>query len=124
MVSIADIVFVDDDGDIIETAREYLSRDYDIEAFTSAESALDFLKKQRARLLVTDLRMPGLNGFMLIDEVKAIYPDIKVLLISGYIDATSSKERSLYEKYTPHCLSKPFRLSELLEEIRSILECH
>ncbi len=116
-----DIVLVDDEDDVINTIGPYLGRDYSVATFKTAEKALDFLQGNRTRLLITDLRMPGLNGFMLIDEAKNMNNDLKIILISGFIDTNSKQERELYKKYTPWCLSKPFSLKELAKLVGGIL---
>ena len=122
MTAMPDIIFVDDDVDVLESIEDYFSRFFSIVVFSSAMAALEYLRERGTKLLVTDLRMPGLNGFMLINEARTICPELKILLISGYIDASSDDERILYERYTPYCLSKPFKFSELQEKIEEILE--
>jgi len=117
-----EIVFVDDDADILDLVEQTVGRQYDVAVFDEARAALACLRENGARLLVTDLRMPGLNGFMLIDEARALIPELKVLLISAFIDSSSKAERSFYERYTPHCLSKPFTFADLVAAIGGILQ--
>ena len=116
-----DIVLVDDEDDVIDTIGPYLESNYTIATFKTADKAIGFLKEHKTKLLITDLRMPGLNGFMLIDEAKHMNEDLKIILISGFIDTNSQQERELYKKYTPWCLSKPFSLADLGKLVEGIL---
>lgn len=46
--------------------------------------ALELIRKEKTDILITDIRMPGLNGLELIEKVREISPDIKIMIISGY----------------------------------------
>jgi len=48
--------------------------------------ALELIRKEKTDILITDIRMPGLNGLELIEKVREISPDIKIMIISGYAD--------------------------------------
>jgi Response regulator containing CheY-like receiver domain and AraC-type DNA-binding domain len=50
----------------------------------SAEEALDFLKENRADIVITDVRMPGMDGLGLLRELKASWPACRVVVLSGY----------------------------------------
>lgn len=117
-----DIVLVDDEDDIIETIGPYLQSQYKIATFKNGDNAIKFIRQNKVKLLITDLRMPGLNGFMLIDEAKMLNDDLKIILISGFIDTNSKEERDLYRKYTPWCLSKPFSLADIGKLVDGVLE--
>lgn len=117
-----DIVLVDDEDDIIETIGPFLQTQYKIATFKNGDHAIEFIRKNKVKLLITDLRMPGLNGFMLIDEAKSLNDNLKIILISGFIDTNSKEERDLYRKYTPWCLSKPFSLSDIGQLVDGVLD--
>ena len=116
-----DIVLVDDEDDVLDTVGVFLESKYKIATFKDGTHAVQFIRKNKVRLLITDLRMPGLNGFMLIDEAKVLNDDLKIILISGFIDTNSKEERDLYRKYTPWCLSKPFSLNDIGKLVGGIL---
>lgn len=116
-----DIVLVDDEDDILDTIGPFLKARYKVATFKDGSRAVQFIRKNKVKLLITDLRMPGLNGFMLIDEAKLLNDDLKIILISGFIDTNSKEERDLYRKYTPWCLSKPFSLSDIGKLVDGVL---
>jgi CheY-like chemotaxis protein len=71
-------------------------------------------------LLLTDVMMPGgINGFQLADEAHELYPDLPVLLSSGYTDATIPQAASPNHNF--HLLKKPYRRQDLATKLRTAL---
>ena len=50
--------------------------------------ALELIRKEKTDILITDIRMPGLNGLELIEKVREISPDIKIMIISDSLSAS------------------------------------
>jgi len=69
---------------------------------------------------VTDVIMPGLNGRQLADTLKAAYPDLRVLFISGYTSDLISTEGILDQGL--EFLAKPFDSRRLLQRVREVLD--
>ncbi len=84
------IVVVDDEKAVLHGLRYILTKhrpDYEIAGMVqSAEEALRLLEQTAADAVVTDVKMPGMNGVELTREIKAKYPDISVVILSGYAD--------------------------------------
>lgn len=79
-------VFVDDDPDYLAMLRQIFPRICpEIEAigFGSSVEALDFLRRVRVSFVLTDLRMPVLNGLQFAAAVRELNPAIPIILISG-----------------------------------------
>jgi signal transduction histidine kinase/CheY-like chemotaxis protein len=89
---------------------------------TNAAEALDLLQGDAAiALLFSDVVMPGgMNGYELAREAKRLYPDLKVLLTSGY--ASQSVFNLPVGAELPALINKPFRMRELAVKLREILE--
>jgi two-component system response regulator PilR (NtrC family) len=91
----------------------------------TAEQALGFLRGDGFDLVLSDIRMPRLDGFELLDAVKREQPDASVVLITGapsYEEAARGRERGAYD-YLP----KPFTWSEVqsvLHRVRSDRRVH
>jgi putative nucleotidyltransferase with HDIG domain len=86
------VVFADDDPNILEAMRRTLHnmRDEWVMEFTSSgAAALEELAKTPADVIVTDMRMPGMDGWELLARVKALYPQTVRFILSGEADATS-----------------------------------
>jgi len=71
------------------------SEGYQIAMASTGSEALEMLKAEKFDLLLTDVRMPGMNGFDLLKAVKTEWPDMAVIVMTGYGDAYTVKEALL-----------------------------
>jgi len=86
------IVFVDDEADILQALRRALhgmKNEWDMEFVSSGNAALESLERAPADVIVSDMRMPGMDGWQLMAEVKKHHPQTVRLVLSGYADAGS-----------------------------------
>lgn len=85
--------------------------------------ALDIIRREKVDILITDIRMPGYNGLELIEKVKQIAPEIKIMIISGY--ATFEYAQTAIKNGVNDYLLKPINreaLNESLEKMASEIE--
>lgn len=79
------ILVVDDDVGMLTLLRHYLTREgYDVTAAPSAETALHLLEEHEVAAVLTDLRMPGMDGMGLVGAIHATRPDTQVLLMTAF----------------------------------------
>ena len=86
------IVFVDDELNILQAMRRsfHSMRDeWSMEFVSSGAAALESLTKAPADVIVSDMRMPGMDGWQLLAEVKKLYPQTVRLVLSGHADPSS-----------------------------------
>src|ERR1700727_2061752 len=86
------IVFVDDELNILDALRRSfhsMREAWSMEFVSSAAAALESLAKAPADVIVTDMRMPGMDGWQLLAEVKTLYPQTVRLVLSGHADPSS-----------------------------------
>ena len=86
------IVFVDDEVNILHAMRRAMHgmrNEWDMEFLSSGAAALTSLARTPADVVVTDMRMPGMDGWELLAEVKKLYPPTVRLVLSGHADATA-----------------------------------
>lgn len=83
----------------------------------NAEQALKILQSNHVDLVISDVTMPGMDGFELLEQIKQSHPEIKVQLVSGYNEKTQA-DQVLHKKV----LYKPFHNDEILSRIRSLLD--
>jgi len=116
----ASVLVVDDEKEITELVENILSsRGYKVFSASSVEEALDLLEKEKVELILSDVIMPGMDGFELAHIVRYTYPDIKVQLFSGCPDC---KGKSVTDKnLAENILPKPFTTEKLLEKIQKLL---
>lgn len=82
-----EILVIDDDAVFVETLAEAMKRghrDINIKTATTAEQGLRLLGRQRFDAVVSDFRMPGLNGIDLLQECAVACPDMPVVVLTGY----------------------------------------
>ncbi|SHG71688.1 two-component system, NtrC family, response regulator HydG [Salegentibacter echinorum] len=114
------ILIVDDDYDMLEVLQRNLKEEnYHVYKATSVLEAIDILKNSEVHLLITDLRMPGMNGMELVKYVEDHFSNIPKLVITGYpsIDGALEAIKSGALDY----LSKPFTKDELLDAVTKSL---
>lgn len=81
------ILFVDDETDILQSLQRFLRRErYQKHFVDNGRAALDLLAGTQVDIVVSDLRMPVMNGIELIKEVKRLYPDTVRMIVSGSQD--------------------------------------
>ena len=86
------ILFVDDESNVLDAIRRTthsMRAGWKMEFVTSGPLALEALAREPADVVVTDMRMPGMEGPELLREVKRLYPQTVRLILSGYADPTS-----------------------------------
>ena len=107
------ILICDDKLALAETLADGLvDRGYAARAIGSATAALDEVRAGRVDLLVTDLRMPDLDGLALLDAARAHDRELSVIVMTAYGAVDSAVEAIRKGAY--HYLTKPFKLDELL----------
>lgn len=87
--------------------------------FASGEEVLEFLKNNSVDILLTDIRMSGMDGITLIAEVKKIYPDIAIICISGYDEYEYL--RSCLRLGAKDYLLKPIDKDKLFESVQTVI---
>jgi DNA-binding NtrC family response regulator len=87
------ILVLDDEGKMAALIARSLERSgYEAVAVSDPSAALDALKAERFDVLVTDLRMPGLDGLEILDRAKKIDPGIDVILMTAYASVDTVRE--------------------------------
>jgi DNA-binding response OmpR family regulator len=88
-------------------------------AVESGEMALDLLSRERFELLLTDLRLPNMDGMQLIAKARALDPDIAVIIITG--EATTDTAVAAINHQVHRYLIKPFHRDELVRSVTEAL---
>jgi len=116
------VLVVDDDMEMLNIVREGLSGyDETFSVLTAVDGldAIDRLKENTVSIVVTDLKMPRMDGFSLLTFIMEHYPEIPVIIMTGY--STPEMERSAWEKGAVGYISKPFMINALAERIVTTL---
>jgi len=116
-----DILLVDDDPDLLKLISLRLtSAGYRVRTADSGETALATIAVERPATVITDLRMPGIDGLQLFEAVHRQHPALPVIILTAHgtiPDAVSATQRGVFGY-----LTKPFDSQDLLQKVAAALE--
>ena len=114
------ILVVDDDG-AIRTAcvRCLKTGGYDVQDAESGERAIEIMKSEQFRVVITDLIMPGISGIDLLRHIKTNYPHCDVIIITSFPSVETSIEALRLGVYD--YITKPFDINEFREKVKKCL---
>jgi len=118
------ILLVDDEELVIDVGRPMLEKlGYDVVVADSGKSALSLLKGsngEQVDLVILDLVMPHMDGSTTFDHIKAVRPDIKVLLSSGY--SIDGRAHEIMQRGCNGFIQKPFNPLQLSKKLRELFQ--
>jgi len=106
------VLVVEDDEVLRESFQQLLSYLFaEVDAAVDGQDALDQLAEKNYDIVLTDLRMPRMSGFQLLQEIRQQSPQQPIVVISAHEDEALRRELAVYKV---HYLSKPVSLERLL----------
>ncbi len=115
------ILIVEDDADFRGFLEKLLSRKgYEVLTATNGREAIDYVKEDAFDIALLDVRLPGINGYLIMDRILAGFPKIPVIIMTGNASIDSAVKALKNGAYD--YLEKPFASEKLLNTIRNALE--
>src|SRR6202140_2996442 len=115
------LLIVEDEAPLRQAIAEQLAdRGYQVEQADSGEAALAQLADFAFDIIITDLRLPGLDGSAVVEAAVARYPEIIAIVVTGYGTVKDAVEA--IKRGATDFVSKPFQIDELLHVLGSSLE--
>ncbi len=117
------IVIVDDEEMVLTSLSAYLSleTEYEVETFTSAKAAIEFVQSNPVDLVISDYLMPEMDGISFLAKIRDIQPEAPRIILTGYADKENAikgiNEVGLYQY-----IEKPWDNDDLRLVIRNALE--
>ena len=114
------ILIVDDAGPVVVLCVNVLQAlGYAVKGANRGETAVELLRKERFDLMVLDYKMPGMTGFDVFRQAKALYPDIAIVLVTGHgtPEVVTEANRMGFDSI----LLKPFTSDELRGTVEKVL---
>ena len=120
-MSDVEILVIDDEEVALRNLSLVLRKEgYRVTAASSGKQALSCLDRQAFALVLTDLKMPQIDGMQVLRRVKSLYPKTEVIMITGFSSIDSAIEALKSGAY--HYLTKPFKLAEVRKVVREAVE--
>ena len=115
------IFFVDDEPKVREVVGETLEQlGSKVTCFANASDCLEQLEIQRCDLLITDIKMPGMNGIELLTEAKQLAPWLPVLIVTGYGDIPTAV--TAVKAGAVDFIEKPLETETFLRKVKSLMK--
>lgn len=115
------VLVVDDEAVIRDALKRILEGErFSVETCVSGHSAIESLHEREFDLIVTDLKMPGMNGIEVLKAVKTLQPEAPVIMITGYASVDTAVEAM--KNGAVDYIAKPFSPEQFLEKVERALE--
>uniref|UniRef100_A0A7C4ARA3 Response regulator n=1 Tax=Desulfomonile tiedjei TaxID=2358 RepID=A0A7C4ARA3_9BACT len=110
------IMILDDEPIVCKRLKPALEKHgYDVDTFTDSTEAMNQIQNTAYDIIITDLKMKGIDGMQLLTEAKKKSPTTEVIVITGF--ATMETARESFHKGVFDFIAKPFKLSEIQEVV-------
>ncbi|EOQ98184.1 response regulator receiver domain protein [Leptospira wolbachii serovar Codice str. CDC] len=107
------LLYVDDEILNLYLFREYFRNEYEVIVAQSGQEAIEELSENKdVQFVISDMRMPKMNGLEFITKAQEIRPNITYCILTGY-DLTPDIEKAIGEKKVARYFSKPFDPTEI-----------
>lgn len=110
------ILVLDDEPIVCKRLHPALEKlGYEVRTFTNSLEAMDHIQENEYEIIITDLKMKGLDGMRFLQEAKKRSPRTEVIVITGFATLETAKES--FQKGVFDFIAKPFKLSEIQEVV-------
>lgn len=111
------IMVIDDEPIVGKRLKRTLEKaGYDVETFTKSSAAIEAIKKTAFDIIVTDLKMEGIDGIDILETAKRKNPDTQVIIITGYSRRYTAADA--INKGALDFITKPFKIDDLKQAIK------
>ena len=115
------ILIIDDELDMLRSIAEVLERDgFEVDTADSGPHGLKQMREKVYDIVITDLRMPDIDGEAILTQALELYPDIVVIMMTGYASIETAVKTMKMGAF--HYLAKPFKPMELTILVRKAIE--
>lgn len=115
------ILVLDDEEIVLKRLAPALEKaGYAVEVFSRSSDASDRVRENTFDIVITDLKMEGIDGMQFLTQVKERSPKTEVIVITGFATMDTAKES--FQKGVFDFLAKPFKLGEILETVKKAEE--
>ncbi len=117
----AKILIIDNEKIALKNLEHVMKKEgYEVTATQSGQNALKLLEEKRFDVVLTDLRMEKVDGMQILKRCREFYPDIEVIMITGYATLESAVDTMKHGAF--YYIAKPFKLDEVRKVVKEALE--
>lgn len=109
------ILYVDDEPINLKLFELNFRDKYQVITTPSPLEAINIIEKEDIKLLISDFKMPVLNGMQLIEKIKVIKPKVICFILSGYLENEVVTDKTIVHRY----IMKPYNKASVLQEIEN-----
>jgi DNA-binding response OmpR family regulator len=123
MTATSKVMIIDDEVIICKVIGEVLkAANYQTVEFQNGYDALSCFQESKddVDLVVLDLKMPDIDGYQVLEQLKKIKPNVKVLIVSGALPVEKNELDELTSD-TVNCLAKPFNILKFLDKVNQLV---
>ena len=111
------LLLLDDEPIVVKRLKPAFEKlGYDIEVFTDSSAAMSRIQEQDFDIIITDLKMKGIDGMRFLTSVKEKSPSTEVIVITGFATIETAKES--FQKGVFDFVAKPFKIGEIQEIVK------
>ena len=112
------ILLVDDEEYFVKSLSEYINKMKNLRAdiALSGEEALKLVENETPDVIVLDLKMPGIGGMEVLRRVKKAYPNVRMIILTGYASEKDKKDCLRLGAF--EFLKKPIKIDKLLQHLQ------
>jgi len=115
------ILVVDDEDIVLESCQAVFELEgFEVMLVASADKAIEAMKNDNFALLLIDVKMPKHDGMYLMGKIKEQWPNIPIIVMSGYCTTETIKEA--FKMGAANFIAKPFEPDELVETVRQTIK--
>jgi DNA-binding NtrC family response regulator len=115
------ILVVDDELLIRDLLYDFFTaQGWDIIVAEGGQKAVDYLKNQQFDVVLTDLKMPDIDGMELTSRIRNLYGDMPIIIMTGYPSLDSAVEALRYK--VDDYIVKPFNVNQLYKSVKKVVE--
>lgn len=110
------LLYVDDEETNLQLFDLTFSKHFNIVTASTPDEALELVKNQQIKIVISDYKMPKMNGMQLIEQIKKLKPETICMIMSGYVESEVVVDKTLLYRF----IMKPWKRQELTDTIREI----
>ena len=115
------ILVVDDEDIVLESCQAVFELEgFEVMLVPSADKAIEAMKNDNFALLLIDVKMPKHDGMYLMEKIKEQWPNIPIIVMSGYYTTETIKEA--FKMGAANFIAKPFEPDELVKTVRLMIK--